>query len=283
MYKIPKKESAEIQSSLQKFQKVLEIAKARDLNESDTVSIITDMLGEVFGYDKYLDVTSEFAIRGTYCDLAIKMKGKIEYLIECKSIGTQLKDAHMKQAVDYGANQGVKWIILTNGAIWKLYKIRFEQPICADLVYELDMTSLNPRSEDAKGLLYILHKTAIEKCYRDAHYEKTQLINPYTVAQIVISEPVINTLRKEIKRIANDIKLEPEELKDILLNSILKRDLVDSEEAKNAEKLISKLNKKSQKKAPAPSAPTESSPTGTALAVAPQIPPEAPAEESPKV
>lgn len=249
MYKIPKKEADAIQAALSKFQKVLEIAKARDLNESDTVSIISDMLAEIFGYDKYLEVTSEFAIRGTFCDLAIKVNNKIEYLIECKSIGTQLKDAHMKQAVDYGANQGVNWVILTNGMVWKLYKIRFEQPIAADLVYEFNITALSPRSEDAKALLYILHRTAIEKEYRRVHYEKTQLINPYTIAQIMLSEAVISAARKEIRRIADDMKLESDEISKMLTSSVLKRDLVDSEEAKAAEKLITKLNKKAQKKA----------------------------------
>jgi len=39
------------------------------------VFIIRDMLAEVFGYDELLDITSEFAIKGTYCDLAIKLDG----------------------------------------------------------------------------------------------------------------------------------------------------------------------------------------------------------------
>ena len=66
--KITKKTEERIKTGIAKFRKVLEIAKERDLNESDTVAIITDMLAEVFGYDKYLEVTSELAIRGTYCD-----------------------------------------------------------------------------------------------------------------------------------------------------------------------------------------------------------------------
>lgn len=247
MYKIPKKESENIQSALGKFQKVLATAKARDLNESDTVSIVTDMLGEIFGYDKYLEVTSEFAIRGTFCDLAIKINGKIEYLIECKSIGTELKDNHVKQAVDYGANQGVNWVILTNGIIWRLYKIRFEQPIVADLVYQLDITALNPRGEDSKELVYILHKSAIEKNYRQAHYEKTQLINPYTFAHILLSEPILAAVRRETRKLSEDVKIEVEEVRDILALSVIKRDLLESDEAFETGKRLKKLLKNTKK------------------------------------
>ena len=106
--KITKKTEDRIKAALPKFQKVLGIAKDRDLNESDTVSIITDILAEVFGYDKYLEVTSELAIRGTYCDLAIKLGDKFQYLIECKAIGTDLKEAHLRQALGYGANKGIE-------------------------------------------------------------------------------------------------------------------------------------------------------------------------------
>ena len=42
------------------------------------------------------------------------MNNKIQYLIEAKAIGTTLKPTHIKQAVDYGANEGVDWVILTN-------------------------------------------------------------------------------------------------------------------------------------------------------------------------
>jgi hypothetical protein len=49
---------------------------------------------------------SECAIRGTYCDLGIKIDGKFLFLIEVKAIGLELKEAQIKQAVDYAANRG---------------------------------------------------------------------------------------------------------------------------------------------------------------------------------
>jgi hypothetical protein len=251
---IPKRESQQMTDAITRYQKIISIAKARDLNESDTVTIISDMLNDIFGYDKYIDITSEFAIRNTYCDIAIKIGNKIEYLIECKSIGTELKDSHLKQAIDYGANQGVSWVILTNGAIWKLYKIRFEKPINFDLVLQFDFTQISARAEETKELLYILHKGAIEKNLRQMHFEKTQLVNQYTIAQLLLSEPITNAIKREIRRLS-DIKLDDNEIKDTLQTLVIKRDLIESEEAKNAEKTVRKLQKaverKSTKKTPA--------------------------------
>ncbi len=206
------------------------------------------MLADIFGYDKYMEITSEYAIRGTYCDLAVKINGNIEYLIECKSIGTDLKDSHLKQTIDYGANQGVNWIILTNGIIWKLYKIRFEKPINFDLVLQFDIMELNPRFDETKELLYILHKSAINKNLRQEHFEKSQLINPYTIAQVILSESIVGALKREIKKLS-DIKLEDKEIVTMLTDNVMKRDLIESETAKDAEKIIKKLQRNLEKKA----------------------------------
>ena len=85
-------------------------SKARDDGEADTVMVVTDMLDQLFGYDKYSEITAEYSIRGTYCDLATKLDGVLQLLIEVKAIGLDLTDQHVKQAVDY-ANQGVDWVI----------------------------------------------------------------------------------------------------------------------------------------------------------------------------
>ena len=39
------------------------------------------------GFDKYSEITSEYVIRSTYVDLAIKLDGKLALLIEVKAIG----------------------------------------------------------------------------------------------------------------------------------------------------------------------------------------------------
>ncbi len=145
MPQVPNKVAERLSAGVKRFQPILASAKTRDVGESDTVIIVTDMLSEVFGYDKYSEVTSETSIRGTWCDLAIKLDGAIEFLIEVKAIGSDLKDSHTKQAVDYSANQGTDWVILTNGEIWRIYKVTFAKPIAHELVLEINFSQLNSK------------------------------------------------------------------------------------------------------------------------------------------
>jgi hypothetical protein len=72
MAAIPKKVAERLVVGLKRYQPILAAAKARDVGEADTVTIIKDVLADVFGYDKYSDVTSERCIRGTYYDLGIR-------------------------------------------------------------------------------------------------------------------------------------------------------------------------------------------------------------------
>ncbi len=247
--KITKKTEERIKAGVPKFQKVLAIAKARDLNESDTVAIITDILAEVFGYDKYLEVTSELAIRGTYCDLAIKIGDKFQYLIECKAIGTDLKEAHLRQAVGYGANKGIQWLILTNGIDWHIYRLRFEQPIAWDLVARFDFENISLKNDGDVEKLIVLTKEGVEKGAREDLYEKTQCVNRFVVASLILSDVIVGTLKRELRKMADGISIEDAEVMALLREGVLRRDLLDGEEAEAAMAKVAKHFRQLTKKA----------------------------------
>ena len=282
--KITKKTEDRIKAALPKFQKVLGIAKDRDLNESDTVSIITDILAEVFGYDKYLEVTSELAIRGTYCDLAIKLGDKFQYLIECKAIGTDLKEAHLRQAIGYGANKGIQWIILTNGLDWQIYRLRFEQPIAWDLVARFDLSSVSLKNERDMEKLIIVTKEGVEKGAREDLYEKTQCVNRFVAGALILSDAVVSVLKREFRKLADGINVEDAEVVSLLRDGVLRRDLLDGEEAESAMAKVSKHFKQTAKK-PAPKKPTTvaapETPAAPAMSLSDQMLAEAAAETTP--
>ena len=98
-----------MQAGLRRMVPVILQQRIRDVSEADTVTLVKDLMSEVFGYDKYAELTSEHAIRGTYCDLAVRLDDKLVQLVEVKAVGSALDDRHVKQAVDYASNQGVEW------------------------------------------------------------------------------------------------------------------------------------------------------------------------------
>lgn len=250
MANAPKKTIERLMKSVPRFQKVLQIAKDRDVNESDTVAVINDILGEVFGYDKYMDVTSEFSIRSTYCDLAIKIEEKVQFLIEIKAIGIDLKETHIRQAVDYGANHGVQWVILTNGIDWKIYRIRFEQPIDYDLVCAFNFLTMNPRNDKDQDCLFILCKEGLNRNIREEFFERVQSVNRYVIGSLILSEPALSLIRRELRRLSDGMKIEMPEVEQMVRSEVLKREVVEGELAEAARGRVNKFYRKSAPRRP---------------------------------
>jgi hypothetical protein len=243
--------STRITTQLKKYQSVLANLLKRDVSEADTVTVINDMLSDVCGYDKYLHVTSQYSIRGTYVDLAVKVDDEIRFLIEVKAIGIELKDAHVKQAIDYAANEGIEWVVLTNGANWRIYKVHFGQPIEKILVCELDAIGTSARSPEALECFGNLSREAFSKGTMAEFLLQKQVTNKFTVAAVLQTDFILEVLRREIRRMSSGVKVEVDYLRSLLRDEVLKRDLVDGDEAKAASQNIRRLQRAAtRKKAP---------------------------------
>jgi len=244
MAAIPKKVAERLVVGLKRYQPILVAAKARDVGEADTVTIIKDMLADVFGYDKYSDVTSEHAIRGTYCDLAIKIDGHLQTLIEVKAIGLDLKEQHVKQAIDYAANQGVDWVLLSNGMTWRVYHLIFAKPIDQELVLEIDFCALNPRVQGDLDLLYLWCKEGWQRSVLGEYHTQKQALSRFFIGAMLQTDVVLDVIRRELRRMSPNVRIDSEQIKDVLINEVIKRDVLEGEKAADAHKKVAKAANK---------------------------------------
>ena len=237
---IPKRVSERLIAGVKRFQPILAAARSRDVGESDTVTIIKDMLADVFGYDKYADVTSEHAIRGTYCDLAIKIDSELQTLIEVKAVGLELKEMHVKQAIDYAANQGVDWVLLTNGITWRVYHLIFAKPIDMELVLEFDLCATSTRSEADLEKLYMLCREGWQRSMLGEYRNQKQALSRFFIAAMLQTDAVLDVVRRELRRLSPDVRIDNAQIQDVLLNEVLKREVLEGDKAEEATKKISR-------------------------------------------
>jgi hypothetical protein len=247
MVRVSKRFLERAKANLRRYQKLLDSARSRDVNESDTVLIATDFLAEVLGYDKYSELTTEFSVRSTFCDLAIKLDNEIHYLIEVKSAGTELRENHLRQAVDYAANQGIESVILTNGVVWQVHRVKFEQPIQHELVLAIDLLDPNVRTGQLIQDLYLLSREAIGAGEMDRYWRLQEAANRHVIGQLLLSEPIVNALRREIRRLCRDLKVGAERVEELLRNEIIKREVLEGERADAAAKLVRRIARRRQR------------------------------------
>jgi hypothetical protein len=244
---VPQRIAERISAGIKRFQPILNAAKSRDVGESDTVTIIVDMLAEVLGYDKYSEITSEHAIRGTFCDLATKIDGVLQMLIEVKAIGIELKDPHVKQAVDYAANQGVDWVILTNGLTWRVYKVTFTKPIDHELVVEFDFAAISHKASKDIETLYLFAKEGWVKSVLGEYHTQKQALSRFFLAAVVLSDSIVDAIRKEVRKVAPDVRIENAEIHSVLTSEVLKREVMEGDKAAEAQKKIASAARKAAK------------------------------------
>lgn len=244
MAAIPKKVSERLVAGIKRYQPILVSAKARDVGEADTVTIIKDMLSDIFGYDKYAELTSEFAIRGTFCDLATKIDGVLQTLIEVKAIGLELKDQHVKQAIDYAANQGVDWVLLTNGMCWRVYRLIFAKPIDQELVVDIDFSELNSRSEQDIELLYLWCKEGWQRSVLGDYHTQKQALSRFFIGAMLQNDPVLEVIRRELRRLSPDVRIDIEQIRAVLINEVIKREVIEGDKADEARKKIARAASK---------------------------------------
>ena len=250
MHKITSKVLTRISSGIKNIQPILRSASSRDVNEKDTVTIIVDILSGALGYDKFLEVTNEFQIRSTCFDLATLIDGKVNLLIEVKAIGIELKDVHTKQAIDYASNQGVDWVILTNGINWRVYKVHFTKPIAQELVYDFNFLELSPKRKKDIELLYPLTKEGAIKSSLELYHDQRQALSRFYLGALLMNDKYLTSIQRDLRKLSPGIKIELDEIEEVLKNDLFKREVIESEEIKTAARKINRLLEKKQKPKP---------------------------------
>jgi len=188
-----------LRAGIRKFSKPLADMIARDVNEADTRLLITDFLCEALGYDKYSDLTAEFAIKGDFADYGLRVDKQLEALIEVKRVTTKLSPKHLRQVEDYGVREGVEWLILTNGAHWQVYHLGATMPMTVDLVIDVDILGPDHPSRKIDQLLPVTRE-GMKHGLIDGVWKAKRATSPKAIAKVLTSPAVITAVRKELRR-----------------------------------------------------------------------------------
>jgi predicted type IV restriction endonuclease len=151
-----------------------------------------------------------------------------------------LKVNHVRQAVDYAANQGVDWVLLTNGMRWRVYRIVFSKPIEQELVVELDFCALNPKADNDLELLYLWCKEAWARSVLGEYHTQKQALSRFFLGAILLTDPVLDVIRRELRRVSPDVRIESEQIKAVIEAEVIKREVFEGEKAEEARRKIAR-------------------------------------------
>jgi hypothetical protein len=208
-----------VKGAVKKFQKPLADLVARDANEGDTRLLVTDILCDGLGYDKYEDLTTEYQVKVDFADYGVRVDKQLVAFIEVKRCTQALNQKHLHQVQSYAVNEGVEWMLLTNGRVWQAWHMSPGMPVQMDKVIDIDLLSDEPVGKKADAMFY-LSRDSFKKHQIDEMWKRAAATSPKSLAKVILSEKVLDEIAKELRRQTGH-RAEPKALEEALRTQVI--------------------------------------------------------------
>jgi hypothetical protein len=204
---------ARIRNSLKKIAPSLLKAQEENINEADTVIRVVKVFEDVLGYDAMTEISREAQMKDKYVDIVLKIGGTIRLIIEVKAAGVTLRDRHIEQAYSYASRNNYRWVLLTNGVVWTLYHLTFENGIEFERAFSIDL--LEDDIDKASEHLSLLQHDSIATGELEVFWERKLAMSPPSIAKALFHENVLTRIRCEVRRDAG-VLIDQEDLAEAI-------------------------------------------------------------------
>jgi hypothetical protein len=85
-----------------------------------------------------------------------------------------------------------------------------------------------------------------------------QALSRFSLAAVLMSEPILRLVRRQLRQMSPDARVELDQIKTVLLKEVLKRDVIEGEKAEDARKRVTRVNKARRVKVAEAGTPPES-------------------------
>lgn len=174
-------------------------SKGKSLNEADTRICVNDFLTDVLGFQMHEEIKTEYAIRGQYADYVIQLKRKKQFVVEVKAMEIDLNAKHLLQATHYAADEGIDWVLLTNGMSLELHRVIFSKPVSDVQIFKFDLSDLS-QIEKASDAIVNLTKRAVEKGELEEYWKRFDALSPAKLIKTIYTEEIIGAIRRKVKK-----------------------------------------------------------------------------------
>jgi len=189
--------------------RLYEISQASKSSEEEIRRWCIDVIKMDLGYNDN-EIDTEVRVLGQRVDIALKKDDRIFIVIECKNIRHGLNSSVRDQAVAYATSLSANWAAITNGQIWKLFRVVPEQGKDPRVIEVFNVAILDDDgvSDCDAEMLYLLTARAIFMGDSDKTFHQVAATSPRRLLKALSSDRVIKAIRMQL---SEDYKMETEE------------------------------------------------------------------------
>jgi len=222
----------ELTSDLRSYKRKYLKKEHAELDESATRIMINSFLTSVLDYVELEEIKTEYTIKGTYADYVIQIGNTRHVIVEVKAINLNLSEKHIRQATNYAANEGIDWVLLTNGRVFNLYRVIFARPVSSKLIFSLDLSNPVDFKKCPKEFQY-LHKKSVSRGKLENYWKRIQAIEPNNLCKYLYKEDFVKSLRRWVRK-DSGILFTEEEVFNSIHNIIVTK--IESDKPKKPKK-----------------------------------------------
>ena len=215
-----------IRKALPRYVGILSQAMQRGISEEDTSTITQSILVDMLGYDRFQDITGQFAVRGKWADWAVKSDDTLHFLVEVKSLGSRLREGDLFQVVSYSRQYSLEWAVLTTGDVWQCHRVPNGQD--PEQFFEIRLLDPNQPDDEKVEYLYLLSKDGFARGAIQEQWQRAECFRPLALARILLSDEVLRAVRRLLKRENPGRRIDLPDVKGALTRSVIRGDLYNS-------------------------------------------------------
>lgn len=195
---------------------IIQQAEKGDVNEAETRRRIERIFENVMGFDPFVHLSRERAVRGAgeteHVDFAVHLEeeeGQPAIMVEIKRVVVDLARKHLKQITSYAIDAGCEWALLTNGREWRLYHVVFAQP-----PETREVKSWNLLTDEIPELVEdfdLISLRGLKRGSLEDLWQKTSVLLPRNLLEAIVCEDTIRSIRRELRR-KSGVLLQPEDV-----------------------------------------------------------------------
>ena len=249
MAKITKKVRERLRAGLRHYKPLLKAARERNATRSDTATLTLDLLSDLFGFDRYKEITSELDNREAVYDFAVHNDDSSVMLVRVSPVGAAPDDRFLLATSQHAILNDVEWIVLTNGIGWQVHHVEDtgsnlpETPI----VLAFDLLHMQPSREPHLDTLFLLTREGHLTAGLDHFRLRLEVTNRHYLGAMILSDAMIASIRRELRKLNPDLDITPLEIRENLANGVLRPDVVASPETAAVQEFLQKLKQDSLK------------------------------------
>jgi hypothetical protein len=212
-----------IRKGLDRYTEVLRQATQRGITEEDTSTIVQSMLVDLLGYDRFSELTGQFAVKGRWADWAVRVDDTLNFFVEVKALGSKLREKDLFQVTSYSRQHSLEWAILTTGDVWECHRVASGQD-CQEF-FEIRILDPTQSTEEKVDHLFLLSREGFTKGALQERWTQTECFRPEKLGRLLLSDEVLTALRKLVHRDNPGRRVDLQALRDAVARGVIRGDI----------------------------------------------------------